>query len=146
MKRRIAILLMATASFTAYADDQTPEGLWKTIDDSTGRAKAMVQISEKNGVWSGKVVRLFRTENEVQNPKCDQCTDERKGQPVIGMTILKNLQKDGNEYTGGEILDPANGKTYKAKAKLEESGHKLSVRGYLGVAAFGRTQTWLRED
>ncbi|MEF9942731.1 MAG: DUF2147 domain-containing protein, partial [Burkholderiaceae bacterium] len=77
---------------------------------------------------------------------CDQCSGARKDQPVIGMTILWGLKNEGDEWTGGEILDPKNGKTYKAKAKLVDGGKKLEVRGFLGISLFGRTQTWVREQ
>jgi uncharacterized protein (DUF2147 family) len=77
---------------------------------------------------------------------CDKCTDERKGQKIIGMTIVKGLKEKNGSYQGGEILDPDNGKTYKCKMKLDETGNKLEVRGFIGVSLFGRSQTWTREE
>ncbi len=124
----------------------SPVGLWKTIDDATGKPKALVRITENNGVLEGKIEKLFREPNEDQNPKCTECTDSRKDQPMIGMQILSGLKKDGDEYTGGHILDPKNGKEYKSKAELIEGGKKLSVRGYIGVPMLGRSQVWLRQE
>jgi uncharacterized protein (DUF2147 family) len=121
-------------------------GLWKTIDDETGKPKSLVRISETNGEYQGKVEKLFRTPEQDQNPKCDKCEDARKEQPIIGMTIITGMKKDKEgEYNGGLMLDPANGKIYKGKMNLRDDG-KLDVRGYIGMPMLGRTQTWVREE
>ena len=138
-----AMLALPTA---AWAQNASPVGAWKTIDDKTGKPKALVRISEEGGVLTGKIEKLYRDPSEEQNPTCVKCSDARKDQPIIGMTILSGLKKDGDEYTGGEILDPAAGKTYKSKASLPDNGNKLEVRGYIGAPMFGRTQTWQREQ
>ncbi|TFW16164.1 DUF2147 domain-containing protein [Massilia arenosa] len=130
---------------SAWAQD-TPVGLWKNIDDQTGQPKALIRISDNNGVLEGRIEKLFRPTNEDQNPKCVKCEGQLKDQPIIGMTILNNLRKDGNEYNGGTILDPGNGKTYKSKLKLVDGGKKLDVRGYIGMPMLGRTQTWVRQE
>ena len=145
MKRFFLIALVMSA-LHAWADDTSPVGLWKSIDDNTGKAKSLVRISESDGQLSGKVEKLFRAPGEEQNPKCDKCSDARKDQPIIGMTILSGLKKNGDEYSGGEILDPANGKLYKSKVSVVNSGKKLNVRGYIGAPLFGRTQVWVREE
>ncbi|HEY5801541.1 MAG TPA: DUF2147 domain-containing protein [Burkholderiaceae bacterium] len=146
--RNTWIALAATAALALAAPSfaQSPVGVWKTIDDATGKPKSLVRISESGGQYSGKIEKLFRPAGEDQNPKCDKCTDARKDQPIIGMTILSGLKADGDEYTGGEIVDPNNGKTYKAKLKVEDGGKKLNMRGYIGMPMLGRTQTWLREE
>lgn len=130
----------------AWAQNDSPVGLWKTIDDATGKPKALVRITEDHGVLEGKIEKLFREPGEEQDPKCTECTDARKGQPILGMTILRGLKKDGDEWSGGQILDPKNGKEYKSKAELKDGGAKLSVRGYIGVPMLGRSQTWLRQQ
>lgn len=130
----------------AYADDNSPVGLWKTIDDKTGKTRSVVRIIETNGVLSGKIEKIFPGPNEEQNPKCDKCTDARKDQPVIGMTFLSGLKKDGDDYAGGEILDPDNGQVYRSKITLTDSGKKLKVRGYVGAPIFGRSQVWVRTE
>ena len=139
--------LLATMMFTsaAWAQNNSAVGLWKTIDDETGKPKALVRITEENGALQGKIEKLFRGPNEEQNPKCGECKDSRKNQPLIGMTIVSGLKKDGDEYTGGEILDPAKGKVYKSKATLRDGGQRLEVRGYIGAPMFGRSQVWHRE-
>ena len=141
-----SLIAAVLAAPLAWAQEGSPVGLWKTIDDSSGKPSALIRITENKGELTGKIEKLFRAPDEDQNPKCQLCTDARKDQPIIGMTILSGLKKDGGDYTGGEILDPAAGKTYKSKATLADNGNKLEVRGYIGAPMFGRTQTWQREQ
>jgi uncharacterized protein (DUF2147 family) len=128
------------------AADNSLVGLWKTIDDETGKPKSLVRITENNGEFKGKVEKLFRSSDQDQNPKCTKCEDANKDQPIIGMTILTGMRKEDDEYTGGHILDPNNGKVYKSKMSLIDDGKKLKLRGYIGVPMLGRTQVWLREE
>jgi uncharacterized protein (DUF2147 family) len=131
---------------SAWAQDASPVGLWKNIDDQTGKPKALIRITEDQGVLTGKIEKLFRAPSEDQNPKCDKCEDARKDQPILGMTILNGLKKDGDEYNGGQILDPHNGSVYKSKLEVKDGGKRLEVRGYIGIPLVGRSQTWLREQ
>lgn len=144
--KRFVLIVIAMSALHAWADDSSPVGLWKSIDDHTGKAKSLIRISETDGQFSGKVEKLFRGPGEEPDPKCDKCSDARKDQPIIGMTILSGLKKHDDEYSGGEILDPANGKLYKSKMSVVDGGKKLNVRGYIGAPLFGRTQTWVREE
>ena len=121
----------------------SPVGLWKSIDDETKQAKALIRIEERAGALIGRIEKIL---TDKADAVCEKCTDARKDKPVQGMTILTGLKKDGDEWTGGEILDPNNGKLYKAKVKLAEAGRKLELRGYVGIPTLGRTQTWVREN
>lgn len=124
----------------------TAAGRWKTIDDKTGAPRSIVVIEEKGGVFEGRIERIFFRPDETDtDPVCSKCTDARKGQKTIGMTILTGLKRDGLGYAGGEILDPGNGKVYRAKMTLSADGATLVVRGFIGFSLFGRSQTWLRE-
>lgn len=145
LKHLITAALLCCATVAAFAAD-SPVGVWRTIDDKTGKEKSLVRIVEVNGELRGTVEKLFRGPEEDPNPVCDKCTGERKGKPVLGMTILSGLKRDGDEFAGGEILDPANGKTYKCKMSLADGGKKLKVRGFIGVSLLGRTQVWVREE
>lgn len=138
------ILVLPTWLFGAA--ELTPVGLWKTIDDNSGQPRGLVRIREVNGQFEGKIEKGFPKPGEDQPPKCDKCDGPRRNQPIIGMTILWGLTKQGDEYQGGEILDPETGKIYRAKMKLIEGGKKLEVRGFIGVSLFGRSQIWLREE
>ncbi len=152
MKKLLMIGIATSALHTFAALAQTPAplspaGLWKTIDDETGKPKSVLRITESNGEYKARIEKLFRQPSEEQNPKCDKCEDARKDQPIIGMTILTGMkQAEGQEYAGGLILDPHNGKIYKTKMSLEEDGKKLNVRAYIGMPLLGRTQVWLREQ
>lgn len=139
-----ATALIATASLAQQASPVV--GLWKNIDDHTGKPKALIRITENNGEIKGKIEKLYREAGEEAQPKCDKCDDERKDQPVIGMTILTGMKQDGGEFNGGKILDPNNGKVYRSKMTLVEGGKKLNVRGYIGMPMIGRTQVWVRQD
>jgi uncharacterized protein (DUF2147 family) len=139
---------LAAAAFTSpsvFAQD-TAVGLWKSIDDASGKPTALIRITDNGGTLQGTIEKLFRKPDEDQNPKCGLCTDARKDQPIVGMTILSGLKKDGDVYDGGEILDPKNGKVYKSKLSVREGGRKLEVRGYIGVPMLGRSQVWLRQE
>ncbi|MFE8602094.1 DUF2147 domain-containing protein [Archangium violaceum] len=136
-------VLFATS---ALAQEASVLGRWTTIDDATKKPKSIVTIYEEGGKLFGKVEKLFREPNEEQNPLCDKCEGALKNQPILGMIVLRDLKKDGNEWTGGTILDPANGKTYKSKIALEDGGKKLKVRGFIGIALIGRTQYWMRAE
>ena len=142
----LAVVVTIFTSLHVYANDNSPVGLWKTIDDESGKPKSLVRITESNGEYKGKVEKLFRSADQDQNPKCTKCEDANKDQPIIGMTILTGMHKEDDEYAGGHILDPNNGKVYKSKMSLIDDGKKLKLRGYIGVPMLGRTQIWLREE
>lgn len=118
------------------------EGKWKTIDDETGKAKSIVEIWKKaDGKYYGKISQLLI---KPENANCVACKDDRKNKSLLGMEIIRGLKKDGDEFTGGSITDPKNGKSYKCT--ITKDGDKLNVRGYMGISLIGRTQTWHKVD
>jgi uncharacterized protein (DUF2147 family) len=145
-KKTLAFAALATASLLASAQS-TPVGLWKTIDDETGKERTLVRIQEANGQLMGTIEKFLdpATKPDV---KCDVCTDERKGKPILGMQILRGLKPtdDKARWDGGEILDPTKGKVYKSRITLIEGGKKLEMRGYIGAPLLGRTQVWIRVE
>ena len=144
--RLLLTFMLLLPTFRLGAAEPTPVGLWKTIDDTTGQPKGLVRISERNGQLEGKIERIFPKPGDDPAPKCDKCDGTRHNQPVLGMTILWNLTKQGGDYQGGEILDPENGRIYQAKMKLIDGDKKLEVRGFIGFSLLGRRQVWLREE
>lgn len=131
---------------SAHANADTPVGVWQTIDDHTGQPKALVQISEdSNGQLTGKVIKGLGASDDPSR-RCTQCTDARKDQPILGMTIIDGMKKTGEGWDDGHILDPENGKVYRCKMHIENGGQKLVVRGYLGISLLGRSQTWVRQQ
>ena len=121
----------------------TPVGQWHTVDDKTGEVKSLVVIEEQGGVLKGRVTQFLRKGADPA-ARCDKCSDDRKGQPILGMEIIRGVKKStGNEYwDGGEILDPEEGKLYRLRLTPQEGGAKLQVRGFLGP--FWRNQTWVK--
>ena len=146
MRMRILLLIALGLISTLAAAAENPVGLWRTIDDKSGNEKSLVRVTESNGQLQLTIEKIFREPGEDPNPLCDKCPGEKKNKPVIGMQIGSGLKKDGDVWSGGEILDPQNGKTYKCKVWLEDKGKKLHVRGFIGVSVLGRTQVWLREE
>lgn len=137
------VIVLSHHISNVQAGNATPEGLWRTIDDRTGKARSLVKIIEQDGEYNGFVEKgLLPTDKEQD--VCDKCTDERKGQRIIGMKLLTGIRQKGNEFDCGEVLDPDNGETYQCQIKLDASGNKLEVRGYIGIPVLGRSQTWLR--
>ncbi|WP_157270178.1 DUF2147 domain-containing protein [Azohydromonas aeria] len=140
-----ALLAVAAVPAAAWAQPATPVGLWRTIDDATGQPKSLVRITESGGVLSGRVEQVL--DPAKADSRCDACSDERKGQPVLGMTVLRNVrQEEPGQWGGGDILDPNNGKVYKVRLRPEDGGSRLGVRGYIGLPALGRSQTWQRVE
>ncbi len=149
LKRSGALALVLAAALVtsgALAESTSPIGLWKNIDDASGKPRALIRIAESNGTLQGKIEKVFPGPSEDRNPKCKKCEGALKNVPVIGLVILSGLKKDGAEYTGGKILDPDNGKVYSAKIQMTDAGKKLNVRGYVGVSMLGRSQIWLRQE
>ena len=145
MKLRLTFLVSLTCLGSALLQAQTPVGVWKTIDDATGKEKSLVRITETSGVLSGKVEKGLDPTVKA-DAKCDECTDNRKGQPIIGMTIIRNVKKGEAVWEGGDILDPNNGKVYRVRLTPSGDNKKLEVRGYFGTPMFGRSQTWVRVE
>ncbi len=142
MLRSVIAVVVCGFSVSAMAQ-MTPVGSWQTIDDKDGTVKSEIRIVENAGVVSGKVDKILDPKTK-QDDKCEECTDERKDQLVLGMEILRGLKKvEGKDvWEGGTILDPKNGKVYKATVTPIEGGKKLQMRGYIGF--FYRTQVWNR--
>jgi len=130
------VILFITISMAA----QSAIGIWKTIDDEDGKVKSHVTITEVNGKLVGHVTKLIEPERTI----CTECKGDKKDQPIEGMEILWGLESKGeSQWGGGKIMDPKNGKTYKCKMELE-GADELKVRGFVGFALLGRTQSWYR--
>jgi len=139
-----AIVFAATSVVAVSAMAQsTPVGLWRNVDDKTGEVKAEIRIGETNGALLGRIEKSLKKDAKP-DAVCDECSDDRKGKPMLGLDIIRGGKKaEGKDvWEGGKILDPENGKEYRASFTPIEGGKKLEVRGYLGP--FWRTQTWNR--
>ncbi|TGK06581.1 DUF2147 domain-containing protein [Leptospira semungkisensis] len=148
--RKSLVLFVVLAAFlvgeSAFADPAPVVGKWKTIDDEDGKEKSTVEVYEQGGKIYGRIASLRDPNDKDGKPKvCTKCEGADKDKPVVGLVIIKGLSADGDEYTGGTIMDPNNGKTYKCKLKAVDGGAKLNVRGFIGFALIGRTQTWMKK-
>ncbi|HEY2395141.1 MAG TPA: DUF2147 domain-containing protein [Rudaea sp.] len=139
-----AALIAVLDSTSATSQEATPVGTWTTIDDQSHRPRSEIEITETGGVLSGRIVRLFTAPREDANPRCADCPGDRHSAPVLGMTILWNLHRHGDDWDGGEILDPESGKIYRVTLHTGAAGDRLEVRGYIGFSLLGRTQVWER--
>ena len=135
------LFLTFAVLFITTTYSQSVIGKWKTIDDETGQAKSIVEIYEANGKIYGKIIEIFDVARKAE--VCKECSGADKNKPILGMIILRGLSKDDDEYNGGKIIDPKNGKTYKCSIALENKD-KLKVRGYIGFSLIGRSQYWVR--
>ena len=142
MYRALIAIILVAASLPTLAQ-MTPVGLWRNVDDKTGEARAEIRIVESAGVLSGRIAARLGKDVKPDDV-CDQCSDDRKDKPILGMEIIRGAQKaEGKEvWEGGKILDPENGRNYTLRLTPVEGGKKLEVRGSFGP--FGRTQTWVR--
>ena len=136
---KVAVLLVLVLTVAMSSHAQSIVGKWKTIDDTTGKPKSIVQIFESGGKYYGKILKIFPDPGDDPDPVCTECSGRRKGQKVVGMQIIEDMEEEEDgKFTDGEILDPENGKVYDCKLWVEDG--KLKVRGYL--LFLYRTQTW----
>ena len=137
-------LAPAQAVRASSSKRSSPVGRWKTIDDATGKARSIVQIREDNGKLFGTIVELF--DPPVPHPTCYLCGGALKNRPLVGLQVLWGFAQVGNQWSGGEILDPESGRIYHASLSLEDGGKKLRLHGYFLIPWLGRTEHWLRSE
>jgi len=142
MKSALTAIILGALAIPALAQ-MSPLGLWRNVDDKTGEAKAEIRIIEAGGTLQGKIEKRL-TRDAKPGDVCDECSDDRKGAPLLGLEIIRGARKaEGKDvWEGGKILDPENGRNYTLRMTPIEGGRKLEVRGSFGP--FGRTQTWTR--
>ncbi len=139
----VAALLLLAATAPAWSQPAaTPVGVWRTFSDKTGLESGLVQIWQQDGMLYGRITAIL--DPAKRDAVCRDCTDDRRGQKVMGMQIIRGLRPDGARWDGGEILDPETGSTYRCSLRLEDGGQRMAVRGFIGISLFGRSQTWIR--
>jgi uncharacterized protein (DUF2147 family) len=138
----LVVLALSTSVGSCRAESE-PDivGVWKTYDDATGRPAAVVRIFVERDAYVGRVEQVLDPEAPS---RCPKCTGARHDQPIVGMLILTGLRRVDERYAGGEILDPDDGQVYRVEARLIDHGRRLSLRGYIGLPIFGRSQVWQR--
>ncbi|MGY8904245.1 MAG: DUF2147 domain-containing protein [Burkholderiales bacterium] len=131
-----------SAQAQVAADPAT--GLWRVVNEQSGKTDALVRIYPANGQWEGKLEAIFPGPGEDLDPRCIKCEGAQQNQPKRGLVFMWGFNKYGAEYTGGRVLDPNTGSVYRAKMAVSEDGEKLMLHGYIGIPLLGRSQTWFK--
>jgi len=135
--------MLFAAAVPGRAAEPTAAGLWQKIEN--GKPVVWVlMVDHRDGFFEGVIAKTFPKPGEVEHDACSKCTDDRKNAPVLGISLIRNMKRNGLEYEGGNILDPRDGEIWKAKMTVSPDGQQLILRGYVLTPMLGKNETWHR--